>query len=160
MKKLLIILAIIIAIVFIYLNLKENKNNPKETTRLNDKNQRIDSSKLKSTEEAIPPEIPEIYDLSKLTVDSELKPVKLNLPDSIKVLNPEIEISAKVPSKIVLCDLFLLINNMKKDMFYQVKGGTYEFKNVRLVRGKNQVEIFYRIGKKRSLSSSSIIIRE
>ncbi len=160
MKKLLIILAIIIAAVFIYLSLKENKNNPKETTKFNNENQHLDSGKVSSTEEAIPPEIPEIYDLSNLTVDSELKPVKLNLPDSIKVLNSKIGISAKVPSKIVLCDLFLLMNNKKKDMFYQVKGGTYEFKNVRLIRGKNHVEIFYRIGKKRSPSSSSIIIKE
>ncbi len=147
----------LIAVVFVYLNLKESKHSSKAVSGPDVQNLRTDSGK---TGEVIPPEIPEIYDLSKLTIDSKLKPAKLNLPDSIKVPDSEIKISVKIPSAIGVCDLFLFVDNEKRDMFYRVKGGTYEFKNVKLIHGKNHIEVFYRIGKKRSASSSSVIVRE
>jgi hypothetical protein len=153
-KKILVIFLIIIVAVFIYININ---NRPKSSAAFNKQKTIANAA---STEETNPPEIPDIYDFSSLTIDSKLKPVKLNIPDSLKWNSPEINISATIPSLVKLCDLFLVINNKKRDMFYRVKGGKYVFKNVKLNVGRSELEIFYRIHKKKSRSATSIIIRE
>ncbi len=159
MKKILVILVIILAAVFIYINFSNNKN--KSATVLNERlNKPRNSKETVDTEENNPPEIPDIYDFSALTIDSKLKPVKLKLPDSLVWDNSQINVSAVIPRSVRLCDLFLVVNNIKRDMFYQAKGGKYIFKNVSLNAGRNELEVFYRIHKKRSKSATSIIIRE
>ena len=106
------------------------------------------------------PEIPEVYDFTKLKVDSRFRPASIELPDSISVNNKVISISVNIPEKVDICDLFLLNNKTKRDMYYQVPGGRYNFKNVILSEGKNEVDIFYRIGRKRSPSATCVVYSE
>ncbi len=159
MKKILAILIIILVALFLYISLND-VGNKKDSALKQQTNKQTTDSELVKAEEENPPEIPDIYDFSKLTIDYKLKPVKLNLPDSLKLSNSQINISAIIPSRVRLCDLFLLVNNKKRDMFYRASSGRYVFKNVSLNKGRNEIEIFYRIKTKRSKSGSSIVIRE
>lgn len=159
MKKVLVILFIIIAIVFIYINFRNNNN--KGSVELNNKSEKQKTySEPDKIDDANTPEFPDIYNFSSLIIDSKLKPVKLNIPDSLNWNSFRINIFVSVPSTVRRCDLFLLINNKKRDMFYRVGAGRYVFRNVKLNKVRNEIEIFYRIHNRRSKPASSIIIRE
>ena len=158
MKKILIISVIFIAAIFIYVNLSnKGKINPSPGVQANKNETRTNTA---NTEETTLPEIPDIYNFTSLIIDSKLKPVKLKLPDSLIWNKSLINISASIPRSVRVCDLFLVINSTKKDMFYRAKSGEYVFKNVILNAGRNELEIFYRIHQRRSKSATSIIIRE
>ena len=159
MKNILAILIIILVAVFLYINLNDDGNKKDSTLREQTNKQTADSDLINAEEENLP-EIPDVYDFSKLTIDYKLKLVKLNLPDSLKLINSQINVSAVIPSSVRLCDLFLLVNNKKRDMFYRASSGRYVFKNVSLSKGRNKIEIFYRIRTKRSRSETSIVIRD
>ena len=159
MKNILAILIIILVAVFLYINLNDDGNKKDSTLREQTNKQTADSDLINAEEENLP-EIPDVYDFSKLTIDYKLKLVKLNLPDSLKLINSQINVSAVIPSSVRLCDLFLLVNNKKRDMFYRASSGRYVFKNVSLSKGRNKIEIFYRIKTKRSRSETSIVIRD
>ncbi len=104
---------------------------------------------------------PEVYNVANLKIDTKLPILKFyNLEDSITTKNSSIKISVQVPSKIRRTDLYLFVNKKKIDMFYQVSSGKYEFKNVSLINGENLIELFYRIGNKRSSSIYSVINKE
>ena len=160
MKKVLVTFTVIIAVGLVYLLIQIHKE---RQTKYSDKginNRAAESINPDITDLKKPPDIPDVLELSRLIIDFKLKPAKLNLPDSVYWKNSKINISTIIPSSIRNCGIYLLINSKKKDMFYRVDGGTYEFKNVGLEKGKNMLEVFYRIGKRRSESTSSIVIRE
>jgi len=157
MKKILIIILLIAGVVLIYISYKSSLvepkiNNTKESSPL------TDEEELKA--KPIPPEIPELYDFTTLEVESKFRPITINLPDTLKIKERTLDLPIIVPGKNLLCDVLLLINKIKKDMFYQISEGSYEFKNVPLNNGLNEVEIFYRIGGKKSVSSICVIVRE
>lgn len=158
MKKILVISIVFIAAVLIYINLSnKSKINPSPSVQTNKNGTRTNTAHIEDTK---PPEIPDIYNFSSLRIDSKLKPVKLKLPDSLIWNKSLINVSAFIPRSVRVCDLFLVINNTKKDMFYRAKSGKYVFKNVILNAGRNELEVFYRIHQRRSKSATSIIIRE
>ena len=159
MKKVLVILAVIIAVGLVYFLIQSNKEKQTRYSVKGLNNRTVESMSPDITDLEKPPDIPDVLDLPKLIIDFKLKPAKLNLPDSVYWKNSEINIWTIIPSSIRNCDIYLLINSKKKDMFYRVDGGTYEFKNVGLEKGKNMLEVFYRIGKRRSKSTLSIVIR-
>ena len=159
MKKVLVILAVIIAVGLVYFLIQSNKEKQTRYSVKGLNNRTVESMSPDITDLEKPPDIPDVLDLPKLIIDFKLKPAKLNLPVSVYWKNSEINIWTIIPSSIRNCDIYLLINSKKKDMFYRVDGGTYEFKNVGLEKGKNMLEVFYRIGKRRSESTSSIVIR-
>jgi hypothetical protein len=159
-KRVLFILAVIIVVALVYFVIHIDKDKQVISPGREINSQANDSIRLDIADQEKPPDFPAVFDLSKLIIDSKLKHVKLNIPDTVYWKNSEINISAIIPSSVRGCDLYLLIDSKKKDMFYRVGGGTYEFKNVGLEKGKNVLEVFYRIRKRRSESSSSIVIRE
>lgn len=157
MKKIFIIILLIVGAVLIYLSYKSSSfepktNNTKKSPPLTYK----EELKAKPT----PPEIPELYDFTTLELESKLRPITINLPDTLKIKERSIDLPIIVPGKNLLCDVLLLINKIKKDMFYQVSEGSYEFKDVPIENGINEIELFYRIGKKRSVSSICVIVKE
>ncbi len=102
---------------------------------------------------------PEIYELQSLRVDTSLPILKfINLQDTAYVDTNRINITVEVPIELKRADLFLFLNRKKIDMYYQIPPGTYSFKNVRLNQKENLIELFYRIGNRRSLSFFSIVI--
>ena len=157
MKRILVISIIFIAAIFIYINFS---NKGKISSPQNEQTNKNETRTNTANIEENPPEIPDIYNFSSLTIDSKLKPVKLKLPDSLIWNKSLINVSAFIPRSVRVCDLFLVINNTKKDMFYRAKSGKYVFKNVILNAGRNELEVFYRVRQKRSRSATSIIIRE
>lgn len=159
MKKVLVILAFIIAVGLVYFLIQSNNGKQTRYSVKGLNNRTVESMSPDITDLKKPPDIPDVLDLPKLIIDFKLKPAKLNLPDSVYWKNSEINIRTIIPSSVRNCDIYLLVNSKKKDMFYRVDGGTYEFKNVGLEKGKNMLEVFYRIGKRRSESTSSIVIR-
>ena len=97
---------------------------------------------------------PGIFNIIQLTLDKALPQViikKMKYP--FKTPQEKLDIEVEIPPGIKKADLFLFINQIKKDMFYQVDTGKYIFKNVKSDKGKNYIELFYRIGGKRSSSA-------
>lgn len=104
---------------------------------------------------------PNIHDIYNLQVDKSLPLVKFeNFSDTLKTSDKKISLNVIFPEKVQNADLFLLVNKIKRDMFYHVEPGTYCFKNIELENGENLIEIFYRINGRRSSSSYSVIIKE
>lgn len=156
MKKIIVIILLIIGALFLVINYYNNSSIKKNPVNTKDS---VKGNNREESTEPIPPEIPEIYDFASLEIETKFRPVKINLPDTLRLIKKNIDLSIIVPVKNQFCDVFLLINSVKKDMFYQISEGSYEFKNVPLTSGLNEIEIFYRIGRKRSQSSSCVIIR-
>lgn len=108
-----------------------------------------------------PPLYPNAHDIYSLKVDDTLPLIKFkNIPDTLKTTNEKISFSVIVPSNAENVDLFLLINKIKKDMYYQAEPGEYHFNNVLLEPGENLIEIFYRVDHRKSASIYSVIIKE
>ena len=104
---------------------------------------------------------PEIINFKELLTDRNLPIVTFeNFSEIVKTKKGKIDLTINLPYSRRVADIYLLVDECKKDMFYQVKPGFYNFKNVKLSRGENLIELFYRIGEKRSSSVYSIIIRE
>ncbi len=101
---------------------------------------------------------PEIFEIENLKIDKNLPILKfINITASGTTNKNRINISVIVPSGKKTIDIFLFINQSKCDMFYQIGEGSFIFKNVYLQPGENLVELFYRIGNKRSSSIYSVI---
>jgi len=84
----------------------------------------------------------------------------ISLPDfdSTFTTNKEkIDIKVNLPSKIRNADIYIFINKQKIDLYYNVKGGQYTFRGIRLFAGKNNIEVFYVIGNTRAKSTSILI---
>jgi hypothetical protein len=160
LKRLIIILTVIIALSTAYFLTQTDKENQARYSAKGINNQPDELMNLDITDHKKTADIMGVLDLSKLIIDFKLKPAKLNIPDSIYWKNSHINLSVMIPLSVRICDIYLLSNRKKKDLFYGVHGGNYEFKNISLEKGKNMLEVFYKIGKRRSESSSSIVIRE
>ncbi|MCL5028447.1 MAG: hypothetical protein M1480_05430 [Bacteroidetes bacterium] len=114
---------------------------------------------IQKEDEQIPQALfPEIYEIKNLKVSKALPLLKFsNLQFTQTAINKKIDIDVIVPSVTRPVDLLLFINQKKYDMFYKATEGFYIFKNVDLESSENIIEIFYRIGKKRSSSIYSIV---
>ncbi len=117
---------------------------------------------FEDSEDQDPPALyPEIFSINDLITDELLPYLKnTNLKKKLTTQKQFIDISTEIPSLNKNTDLFLLLNNKKKDMYYQVPGGVYTFREVNLIKGKNLIELFYRIGRKKSSSIYFEINRE
>lgn len=163
MKYFLIILALILLIAVISLNIKttsEKKVNMKEQ-----KNEIVKTDSIQVIEEEEPqiPQnlFPEIYNASQLTEDKSLEIIRFNInKDSIETTKDDFTLTFTLPKKVIKADVILLVNKVKKDLFYQIEAGKYEFRNIKLDKGENIVEVFYRIGKRKSTSSIIRIIKK
>jgi hypothetical protein len=160
LKKVLAILIILIVLSTAYFLIQIDKENQAKYSAKEKNNHPNELLNLGITDYNKAADLEGALDMSQSTIDFKLKPAKLNLPDSIYWKNSNINLSAMIPSSVRICDIYLLCNRRKRDMFYQLQGGTYEFKNISLEKGENVLEVFYKMGKRRSESSSSIVIRE
>jgi hypothetical protein len=160
LKRVIVILTILIALSTTYFLIQIDKESQAKYSAKGKNNQPNKLMNLDITDHNEAADLEGALDMSQLTIDFKLKPAKLNLPDSIYWKNSNINLSAMIPSSVRICDIYLLCNRRKRDMFYRVQGGTYEFKNISLEKGENVLEVFYKLGKRRSESSSSIVIRE
>ena len=110
---------------------------------------------------------PDIFRVSDLKIDESLPLIKIIssdksiLPDKVFRVSGEClkSLIINLPRGIKNADIFLLINKKKKDMFYQVPPGEYQFKEIKLNKGENVIELFYRQSERRSLSSYLVIQR-
>ncbi len=84
-------------------------------------------------------------------------PHALNLPDSMQHNSDRIDIQVRFPSVIHNANLYLYINDQKRDLFFSVNPSNYIFKNVRIEKGINNIEVFYLTGNKKSVSAHSLI---
>ncbi len=104
---------------------------------------------------------PDIYEVSSLRVDSRLPGLKINSQrDTIHTDSSALQISVTLPDKISGADLFLYLNNKKKDMYYQVSSGEYTFRNVFLEDTINNLVFLYCLGNRRSLPAKLVVIKE
>jgi len=115
-----------------------------------------------SNEEAIPQALfPEIYNPDLLPEDKNLPlPGLINLKNLLNTSISYITISVEIPSKIQNIDLYLFINNEKRDMFHLVSAGLFHFNGIYLSKGENIIQIFYKRKNKKSRPVQRIIIRK
>ncbi len=96
---------------------------------------------------------PEVFNISELITDHSLPLIKLlNIEDSIITQKRFLDIKLQVPFAELPVDLYLFVNNKKRDMFYQINSGEYAFRNINLAPYKNLIEIFYKIKSQKSTS--------
>ena len=80
---------------------------------------------------------PEVFNISDLITDHSLPLIKLlNIEDSIITQKRFFDIKLQVPFAELPVDLFLFVNNKKRDMFYQIFSGEYAFRNINLALGE------------------------
>ena len=105
-------------------------------------------------DDRMPPNLfPDVFNLSNLKIDNKLPILKLNpLKDIIKSNQNKFDISVELLDLRSNVDLYLFINEIKRDMYYRVKSGKYSFRNVRLLDGSNKIELFYRFENRKSSS--------
>jgi hypothetical protein len=158
-KKLLTIILFIILALVVFINIKNTSKKEDEMPREEIIPERRDSVVVE--EESLPNLFPDIYDPASLNIDKNLPIVRIkNLADTLKTNSPQINIEFQIPNNKRKVDLYLFVNEQKRDMFYQVGSGIGAFKNVSLQNGENIIELFYRSAGKRSSSSYSVVIRE
>jgi hypothetical protein len=158
-KKLLTIILFIILALVVFINIKNTSKKEDEMPREEIIPERRDSVVVE--EESLPNLFPDIYDPASLNIDKNLPIVRIkNLADTLKTNSPQINIEFQIPNNKRKVDLYLFVNEQKRDMFYQVGSGIGAFKNVSLQNGENIIELFYRLAGKRSSSSYSVVIRE
>lgn len=121
-----------------------------------DKNLEHNSLQIAAGEEEIQSTFPSLLELENLIEDHSLPAIQI-LCKSKNNNNNSFNITfelPKIPSKV---DVYLFSNDKKKDMFYGIKGGVYTFKNL-LLPETSKVEILYRFGKRKSISSITDLI--
>ncbi|PJA99808.1 MAG: hypothetical protein CO128_02205 [Ignavibacteriales bacterium CG_4_9_14_3_um_filter_30_11] len=87
----------------------------------------------------------------------------ISLPDydsTFTTSNEKIDINVNLDTNIRYADIYIFINKQKIDLYYNVNGGVYAFRGIRLFAGINNIEVFYVIGNSRSQSSSILINKE
>ncbi len=158
MKKYIVLVLLLILFLVIFFYIKEITNeigDELSETVIEETTETID---LPEKEIEVEDLFPEIYNLSALKTESGFPLIKFrNLKDTITVNSVYLDVTVILPKTIKSADIFLFINNTKRDMFFQVPNGTYTFKKVLLKEDKNIIEVFYRIGNKKSLSSYSVV---
>ena len=97
----------------------------------------------------------------KYPIREKLPLIKIPNQDSTQTTkNEKVNIKVVLPSRIRYANIYLFINQEKIDLYYAVNGGEYTFRNVRLLTGKNNIELFYTLGNIRSNSTSFLINKE
>ncbi len=95
----------------------------------------------------------DIFKLSNLKIDKELPSLKFNQKNNIqKTRSDKIDISVSIPKVKSNIDLYLFINGIKRDMFHRINPNKFSFRNVKLEEGKNKIELFYKLGNRKSSS--------
>ena len=112
------------------------------------------NKKLIQEEDSIPQALfPEIYEIKNLKLDKKLPLLKFCNYRSFQIISKKnIDIDIEVPELKKPVDLLLIVNHRKYDMFYKAVGGIYTFKNVEIDSEENIIEVFYRLGNKKSSS--------
>jgi hypothetical protein len=96
---------------------------------------------------------PQVYDDTDILIDTSLKPINLIPMERKKShLTEGIDVIINLNIDNHSANVFLILNGRKVDMFYSIVSGEYSFRNVVLVPGKNVLEIYYLIGRKKSPS--------
>jgi hypothetical protein len=104
---------------------------------------------------------PEVYEVNSLRVDNRLPRLKLKTEkDTIFSASVSTEVIVELPGKISHADIFLFNNGKKKDMYYQVNTGVYSFRRIILDESVNNLEFFYRLGNRRSLSENLVVVKK
>lgn len=111
-------------------------------------------------DEILPQLYPDVYEVSRLKIDNRLPMLKfVSFKDSISTDKETIDLLVEL-AEIRNADIYLYLNDEKKDMYYQADPGKFKFKNIPLLKGENKVEFFYRSGERRSQSAVTIINRK
>lgn len=162
MKYFLIFCVIVLLTAVILLNIKTTKEkNEIMAEKAKEKIVKVDTVQI-IEEEPLPQNLfPEIFDYSELKEDKSLDIIKFDInKDSIEIFNKEFSLTFTLPQKVKKADVVLLVNKVKKDIFYQIEPGKYEFRRIFLNDGENFLEVFYRIGKRKSTSSIIKVIKK
>lgn len=158
MKKYIIVVLLLILFLVIFFYIKEDSIEMEDEVSDKQREEITEQIELPEKEIEVDELFPEIYRLSELKTDTGFPLIKFhNLKDTVTVNSVFMDVAFELPSSIKKADVFLFVNNSKRDMFFQVGGKTLTFKRVLLKEDKNIIEIFYRIGNKRSLSSYSVV---
>ena len=104
---------------------------------------------------------PDVFELTDLKINKQLPlPQFLNIDESFTTNKTNINILVEICEYNKNFDLYLFVDGIKKDMYYQVELGKHLFKNIGLKSGKNLIESFYRTGSSKSTSIFSVVNRE
>lgn len=101
---------------------------------------------------------PDVYDATKLKTDLKLPVIKFNnFKDTLHLTDNSFTFEIELPGNHKYVDIYLYVNDKKRDMFFHCGSGNYSFPNVKFSKGANQVEFFYKAGNKRSQSVYCIV---
>jgi hypothetical protein len=158
-KKFLFIILLLILIFVSFINIKQSSWV---------KEGEMQEPAVKSPPEAIVGEsgkhdyqTPEIYEVSSLRIDSRLPQLKIKAgTDTVFSNSITTKVTVELPKKISGADIFLFNNGRKKDMYYHVDAGEYEFHKIFLDDSVNNLTFFYRLGNRRSLPAKLVVIKE
>lgn len=104
-------------------------------------------------DDAIQPAFHQIVNPEKLEIDNSLPPLEIKDVRALKFGEHEIFFTTpKLPRRI---SIYLFVNKKKKDMFFQIAPGLFNFRCAN-IKATDEVEIFYTIGMRRC---SSIFIK-
>ncbi len=123
--------------------------------KINEAPRQVDWEEEEKTPQAL---FPDIYNIINLKIDQHLPIVRLlNFNRDSSTNQHNISIKVDFPGQRMNSDLFIFVNGEKRDMYYQVQKGIYEFKKLKLKGGANEIDVFYRTGSRRSVSVTSVI---
>ena len=159
MKKFLFVILLLILILVCFLNIKQSSWTKEGEMQESAVQKPPESNIGESGKQDY--QTPDIYEISSLRIDSKLPDLKISaLQDTIHTDSSAIQISVTVPQKISGADIFLFNNDKKKDMYYQVSGGNYIFRNIFLDDSANNLVFLYRLGSRRSLPAKLVVIKK
>jgi hypothetical protein len=158
-KKILFVILLLILILVCFINIKQSSwmkvGEMQETVTLERPEKDTGVSEKQDYQ------TPEVYEINSLQLDSRLPELKLTpTEDTVYTFFNTISISVNLPKKISIADIFLINNGKKKDLFSQVSSGIYTFRNIFLDDEVNNLQFFYRVGNKRSISKKVVVFRE
>ncbi|HPI38731.1 MAG TPA: hypothetical protein PK397_12375 [Ignavibacteriaceae bacterium] len=95
---------------------------------------------------------PPVIELENLREDNTLP--KLKITELIKLQEDNhYKITFQLPELKMKADVYLLVNNEKRDMYFGIGSGNYSFLKVKILPD-SKAEMFYRYGTRRSSSIS------
>ncbi len=84
---------------------------------------------------------PRIYKTHELPNNNKLKSPKVTSIQK-KLSEKELSVEFVVQDTNCFFDVYMFVNNQKQDMFYSVPYGAYCFRNLKLRKGKNSLQLF------------------
>ena len=86
---------------------------------------------------------PNLYSVDYLRMNNKLNSLKLKSINKVEGSTlVKVQINFEIMPIIHPVDVYLYLNNRKKDMFYLVPSGKYNFK-LKLVKGTHTIKLFY-----------------